>query len=276
MFLTWLARAARTVGVPVVEVNGWQSRGHGPMALAEGVVGHHTGTPRTLLGDYPSLAGVRDGRAGLPGPLSHYGLGRNGTIYVIASGRCYHAGASAHAGFTELNDKFVGIEAESAGAGDWTNVQREVYPKLVGAALHAMGRSVSRYCSHRTCALPAGRKPDPTGLSDLWMREQAQAFMNTLGKPDPPAGPTPPPSPVPLPTLRQGDSGPNVIALHLWLTHKYRWAADMFQPTGYYGPITVQAMAEFQRRTGVTGPDANGTIIGERTKAALWIEGYRG
>jgi peptidoglycan hydrolase-like protein with peptidoglycan-binding domain len=50
----------------------------------------------------------------------------------------------------------------------------------------------------------------------------------------------------------------------------------MFTPTGFYGPFTVRAIAEFQRRTGVTGPDADGTIVGSRTNAALWAEGYRG
>jgi peptidoglycan hydrolase-like protein with peptidoglycan-binding domain len=35
-----------------------------------------------------------------------------------------------------------------------------------------------------------------------------------------------------------------------------------------YGPQTVAVIAELQRRAGVTGPDADGTIVGPRTWAA--------
>ena len=278
IWLTWLAQAARDTGFPVVEVSGWKTRGHGPMRVCEGVVGHHTGTPQRVAGDYPTLGVVRDGRSDLPGPLAQYGLGRNGTVYVIAAGTCWHAGNSAWAGFTNLNDDFIGIEAESAGAGEWTDRQRDAYPKLVGSALHRMGRGVGRYISHRGCALPSGRKDDPKGLDDGWMRMNAQAFMNVLsgGKPDPPVGPTPPTGPASLPTLREGDRNADVLALHQWMHRKYQWAAVLFNPTGFYGPVTVDIIAEFQRRVGITGPSANGTIIGPQTNAALWEEGYRG
>jgi hypothetical protein len=120
MYVPWLADAARTTGYPVVEIAGWRSRGHGGMRLVEGVVGHHTATSDRASGDYPSLGIVTNGRSDLPGPLANYGLGRSGTIYVIAAGAAYHAGASRWAGFVDLNDEFLGIEAESAGTGVWT------------------------------------------------------------------------------------------------------------------------------------------------------------
>ena len=78
MWLEFLADAARLSGYPVIEVDGWRRRGHGEMRLCEGVVGHHTATPASAKGNYPSLAVVRDGRAGLAGPLSALGLGRDG------------------------------------------------------------------------------------------------------------------------------------------------------------------------------------------------------
>lgn len=180
-YIPWLVDAARMAvagtGRQVIVAPGWQTRGHGGMRVVELVVGHHTGTPDTAAGDYPSLRIVRDGRADLAGPLSNYGLGRSGDIYVIAAGLCYHAGASAYAGYTDLNDEAIGIEAESAGGGRWTDAQLLVYPRLVGACLHYMRRGVDRYASHRTVARPAGRKPDPTGISDQWMRERAQLFL---------------------------------------------------------------------------------------------------
>lgn len=178
-YIPWLADAARTTGYKVVEVAGWRTRGHGGMRALEVLVGHHTGTPRTSPGDYPSLNVVTNGRAGLPGPLAQYGLGRDGTIYVIAGGLAYHAGASRWAGFIDLNDEAIGIEAESDGSGFWTPQQLDCYPKLVAAILRYMSRGVDRYAAHRDVAVPAGRKPDPTGIDSGWMRATAQRYLTS-------------------------------------------------------------------------------------------------
>lgn len=160
IYIEWLADAARLTGYPVVEVGGWRGRGHGGMRVGEGVTGHHTADGPA--GDYPSLNIVRDGRAGLAGPLSQLGLGRSGTIYVIAAGLAYHAGASAWAGYLDLNDEFLGIEAESTGVrDDWTPQQRDAYPRLVAALLFYMRRDAGRFAGHREVCRPAGRKIDP-------------------------------------------------------------------------------------------------------------------
>jgi len=180
MMLTWLADVARSTGYPVVEADGWQSRGHGPMTGAEGVVLHHTAGPAT--GDYPSLGVVRDGRPDLDGPLAHLGLARSGTIHVIAAGQCWHAGLSRWAGFTNLNSAFVGIEAESTGVAtfgryDWTSAQLDCYPRLVAALLRRMNRPADRCCAHRECALPAGRKIDPAGIDMPAFRTQVTRYL---------------------------------------------------------------------------------------------------
>ncbi|MGW4127941.1 peptidoglycan recognition protein family protein [Amycolatopsis japonica] len=173
LYVPWLADAARSTGYPVVEVPGWRSRGHGGLRLVEGVVGHHTGTSDKAPGDYPSLGVVTNGRSDLPGPLCNLGLGRSGTIYVVAAGVAYHAGASRWAGFLDLNDEFLGIEAESAGTGVWTAAQIDAYPKLVGALLRYMNRGTDRYAGHKDVCLPVGRKPDPVGIDSSWMRARA-------------------------------------------------------------------------------------------------------
>jgi hypothetical protein len=192
IYVPWLADAARSTGYPVVEVAGWRSRGHGPMRAVEGVVGHHTGTAQTAKGDYPSLNIVTNGRAGLAGPLCNYGLGRSGTIYVVAAGTGWHAGASAHAGFRDLNDEFLGIEAEHAGGSlPWPGAQLDAYVKLVAACLRYMRRGPERYVSHRGCALPAGRKPDPKAIDDGWMRNAvAKVLAGTSTPPVKPVTPT--------------------------------------------------------------------------------------
>jgi hypothetical protein len=181
IFVPWLVDAARMAaagtGKSVIVSPGWQSRGHGGLRVVEVVVGHHTATPESAPGDYPSLNVVRNGRAGLSGPLAQYGLGRSGNIYVIAAGVSHHAGASAYAGFVDLNDESLGIEAEDSGDGRWTADALFMYPRLVGACLLFMRRDFNRYASHRTVAVPRGRKPDPAGISDDWMRQQAAVFL---------------------------------------------------------------------------------------------------
>lgn len=161
----------------VVVVDGYQTRGHGGFRALEGVVGHHTGTADSAQGDYPTLRIVRDGRSDLLGPLCNYGLGRSGTIYVVAAGVAWHAGASAYQGMVDLNDEFLGIEAESAGGGKWTPDQMIVYPRLVRSILDYIRRPASRYASHRTVATPKGRKDDPRGIDDVWMQQAAGAVV---------------------------------------------------------------------------------------------------
>jgi hypothetical protein len=176
IWVPWLADAARMTGYPVVEVGGWRGRGHGPMRVVEVVVAHHTADGPT--GDYPSLRIVRDGRAGLAGPLSQLGLGRHGTIFVIAAGQSWHAGASSWAGFWDLNDEAIGIEAESVGTrDDWTDAQRDAYPRLCAALLHFMRRSSGRLGAHREVCRPAGRKIDPAYWHMDGMRDQVGAYL---------------------------------------------------------------------------------------------------
>src|SRR3569833_4027510 len=173
VYVPWLVDAARSTGYPVVEVPGWQTRGHGGMRVVEGVVGHHTATADSAPGDYPSLDIVTHGRADLAGPLCNLGLGRSGTVYVVAAGCAYHAGASRWLGFLDVNDEFLGIEAESAGAGGWTPAQLDAYPKLVAALLRYMSRGVERYAGHKDVCIPVGRKIDPVGIDTAWLRERA-------------------------------------------------------------------------------------------------------
>lgn len=130
-YLTDLADACRKSGLPVVEVPGWKTRGHGPMAAVRSVLLHHTATSAKAQGDYPSLRIVRDGYAGLPGPLSQLGLGRSGTVYVIAAGLCYHAGQTVNN--WSSNAYSIGIEAEHDGITPFPEPMYGPYVRLVAA-----------------------------------------------------------------------------------------------------------------------------------------------
>lgn len=155
-----LADVIRAAGLPVTEVGGWQGRG-GELSRISGIVLHHTaGAAR---GDYPSLGIVRDGRPGIPGPLSQIGLGRE-RVYVIAGGRANHAGVGHWPGIIGNLDT-IGIEAESTGLGDggWTAFQKDAYPRLVRALAIAYGVPAARVIAHREWA--PERKIDPTGIN---------------------------------------------------------------------------------------------------------------
>jgi hypothetical protein len=120
----------------------------------------------------PSLGVVTNGRAGLAGPLCNYGLGRSGTVYVVAAGCAWHAGASSWAGFNDLNDEFLGIEAEDDGDGIWTPEQLDSYPRLVASILFFCRRGADRCTAHKECCVPKGRKPDPAGINMVDFRNR--------------------------------------------------------------------------------------------------------
>lgn len=168
--LTDLADILRRAGLTVVEVDGWKTRGHGVMASAKGILIHHTAGPAT--GNFPSLNVVTYGRSDLPGPLSQLGLARDGTWYVIAAGKAYHAGSTIDDSVFG-NSNAIGIEAEGTGIpatnighAYWPDVQYNSYIKGVKALQAAYGIPKSRVLGHKEAAVPLGRKPDPNFSMD--------------------------------------------------------------------------------------------------------------
>ena len=157
MMLTDLADAARKSGLKVVDISGWRTRGHGPMAGVKTIVCHHTAGPET--GNMPSLGVINDGRLGLPGPLSHLGLARDGAVYVIAAGLAYHAGAVREP--TMGNAYAIGIEAEATGMDSWPAVQLDAYARLCAALCEHYDVPVIRVLGHKEVCSPVGRKIDP-------------------------------------------------------------------------------------------------------------------
>lgn len=159
--LTDLAYAARKSGLRVVEVEGWKTRGRAPMAnQAPGsIVVHHTATSAKAKGNYPTLGVILKGHGSLPGPLAHLGLGRDGTVYVIAAGRCNHAGPADALNAT--NSYAIGIEAEHSGVGEWPKVQYDAYVALCAALSQHYKIPVIHVRGHKEIAVPKGRKTDP-------------------------------------------------------------------------------------------------------------------
>src|SRR5690554_4121704 len=134
MRLTWLPDVISDAGLTVKVETGWTSRGYEFTEPISGIIIHHTATPASAPGDYPTLRIVRDGRSDLPGPLAQLGLGRSGTVYVIAAGRANHAGVGHWPGILGNADT-IGIEAEHPGTTShpWPTAQLAAYYRLCAA-----------------------------------------------------------------------------------------------------------------------------------------------
>jgi hypothetical protein len=239
--LTWLAETLRAAGVVVIEQHGWQSRGRAEMGTVKGGICHHTGGP--LRGTNPSLATVLNGRADLPGPLSHLYLGRDGVFHVLAAGRCNHAGDGSWQGVQMGNSSFIGIEAENAGTGadPWPPVQIEAYARGVAAILSHIRAPAIMCAGHKEFALPKGRKVDPTFDMDKF-REAVAHFM-AGGHGTPPAAPAPTMPHEAM--LKRGDHGDSVKRLQMALGFEGN-AID-----GDFGEKTEAALKDFQRSHGL-------------------------
>lgn len=163
--LLWLPGVLRAAGLTVVEVPGWQNRGHGDEGKVLGILCHHTCGP--LHGDLPDLNVLIDGRPDLGGPLCNLGLGRTGHFFMIAAGKGWHAGRGLWQGVTDGNAHFIGIEAENTGetkgarADTWPQVQMDAYKLGCAAILKHIGAGVTMCAGHKEYALPHGRKDDP-------------------------------------------------------------------------------------------------------------------
>ena len=193
-YLTDLADVAGKTSLEVIEVPGWETRGRGEMSDVRAVVCHHTATLNHTA-DMPSLDTLIDGRPDLSGPLSHFGLSRSGKVYVIAAGRCNHAGTVQNPSWG--NSHSIGIEAEATGTdATWPEVQMDAFAQLCRALVDHFGLSVSAVLGHKEVADPPCRKIDPN-----FDMAAFRARVSALGGTPPPV-PAPAPAPAPAPTRR--------------------------------------------------------------------------
>ena len=194
-YYTGLARVLRNAGLKVVEVPGWKTRGHGGMGTIKGILAHHTAGPHRsrTSSNYPSLGIVRDGRAGLPGPLAQLGIGYDGTWYVIAAGLAYHSGRVDNPSYG--NAHALGIEAENPGDGSpWPQEQYDSYVRGVAALIAEWDGKIG-VRGHKEAAVPKGRKIDPTFDMGKFRRDVAKCDLgNRPAAGGAPAGGTTPPT----------------------------------------------------------------------------------
>ena len=180
----------REAGLKVLETPGWQGRG---VSLARPYVGvgcHHTAT-----GTGSSNAAVAslliNGRPDLSGPLSNFGLQRDGTVVIIAAGRCNHGGDARPSGTVaggNANDLYASVEAYNDGVGEpWNAVQYNAYVLLAATlSLKITKNSVETVRGHKEWSVTG--KIDPTFDMNVF-RDKVELKMN-------------PPAPKPKPKTR--------------------------------------------------------------------------
>jgi len=260
--LTWLPDVLKEAGLKVALEDGWQERGRGDVGKIFGVICHHTAGPKD--GIMPSLNTLIQGRGGnnpLPGPLAQLGLGRDGTYFVIAAGRCNHAGRGEFKGIVNGNTNFIGIEAENTGLPNdspWPEVQLDAYHRGVAAILKHIGRGADFCAGHKEYALPRGRKDDPDFDMDDFRSSVAAILNGNAPAPAliPSVEPVGPGNPVGRPTLRRGATGDLVKKVQ---------AKVGVNVDGSFGPKTEAAVRAFQRANSLV-PDG---IVGPNTWAAF-------
>lgn len=254
--LTWLPTVLKDSGLKVALTNGWENRGHGDVGNIVGVICHHTATPGKKA-NMPTLNTLVQGRPDLSGPLAQLGLGRDGTYYVVAAGRCNHAGKGVWRGVTAGNSSFIGIEAENTGLTDdspWPAVQLDAYHRGVAAILAHIGKDADFCAGHKEFASPLGRKNDPSLDMDVFRKAVAAILGGKAPAPVliPAAEPPAQSGGAGRPTLRRPATGEQVKQVQ----------AKLGVPVdGNFGPKTEAAVRAFQRDNGLV-PDG---IVGPRT-----------
>ncbi|MEU0658847.1 N-acetylmuramoyl-L-alanine amidase [Streptomyces lavendulocolor] len=179
-----LLDALRDEGLTVVEVGDWRThnRNHkGPWGPVHGVMIHHTVTK----GRDHTVRLCRDGRPGLPGPLCHGVITKDGHVHLVGHGRANHAGkgdrdvlraviaekALPHDNQANVdgNAHFYGFECENLGDGEdpWPEAQLLAIEKAAAAICRRHGWTARSVIGHLEWQ-PG--KVDPRGFSMKTMR----------------------------------------------------------------------------------------------------------
>lgn len=188
-------------GLKVVEVSGWRERGR-PTSTGGfnpvGVLCHHTATGKSSNDDSVVNLLVK-GRSDLPGPLCHFGLARDGTVYLVSSGRANHAGVAKSSGTVAAGDGnvlYMGIEAFNDGVGEpWPTVQMNAYVLLCAVlCVELTGNSAQTVRGHKETSTSG--KIDPTFEMNAFRAKVAYKMEELMAKP---SVPKPPVAPKPVP-----------------------------------------------------------------------------
>ncbi len=262
MMLTDLADVLRRVGLKVVEVPGWKTRGRAWGSKPDGLIAHHTGGGDNVAAAVNLVAHGRTGPLPLSGPLSQFVLDPAGTWHLIAAGRSNHAGPGRWQGITSGNTEFLGVEAMNRGDGKdvWEQEQIQSYARGAAALAEHFGFPALMVIGHKEWA--PSRKIDPT----FDMSQFRELVADIMNDDDTPAGALPASPPVVVTTdprttmLRRGSQGEAVLE---W-QHRLRAAGYNVAANGIFGWETDTRTREFQRAEGLVEDG----LVGPKTWAA--------
>lgn len=150
-------------GLKYVEVKSWETHnraGHGTWGGSDGkqingLIWHHTGADVSNAAEYAGST-LYNGLSSLPGPLCHFGLGPDGTVYLVGWGRANHAGGGdpvvlnhvvnedytgqlhptkGNSNGVDGNTHFYGVEIMYSGSHEMSTAQYQAALKLSAAVL---------------------------------------------------------------------------------------------------------------------------------------------
>ncbi|BBC35301.1 hypothetical protein SGFS_065950 [Streptomyces graminofaciens] len=273
------AQLLRDEGVTVVEVGNWEdhNRNHkGPWGPVYGVMIHHTVTS----GSAATVRICRDGYSGLPGPLCHGVITKDGRVHLVGYGRANHAGlgdpdvlAAVRAeraapaddeATVDGNRHFYGFECENLGDGEdpWPEAQLEAIERVSAAICRHHGWGPLSVIGHLDWQ-PG--KSDPRGFTMASMRERVADRL--VGTAPPVVLPEPVKPTVDLSRLvaaAQSDpsrAGTPVSYAGVKTVEAALVDAGLLEKPyldGHFGSATVDAYARWQRLLGYSGTAADG------------------
>ncbi|ATW49342.1 N-acetylmuramoyl-L-alanine amidase [Streptomyces peucetius] len=285
-----LLSALRNEGLRVVEHRSWRTHNRnakGAWGPVNGVMIHHTVTE----GTQSSVELCYNGHSSLPGPLCHGVIAKDGTVYLVGDGRANHAGLgdddvlraiidertlpADNEANTDGNRAFYGFECINLGDGKdpWPAAQLEAIEKAAAAICRAHGWTQRSVLGH---AEWQPGKVDPRGFGMDWMRAR---IGDRIGRATKPAAPLPPPK-KPVVDLSQLIAAARRDPAKKGTPVSYSGARTVEtalvdagllaqgQSDGHYGIATIAAYADWQRRLGYRGRDADG-IPGKTSLAKL-------
>ncbi|MFV2117168.1 peptidoglycan-binding protein [Streptomyces sp. Act-28] len=278
-----LLAALRAEGVTVVERPGWRTHNRnraGAWGPVSGVMIHHTVTSGTAA----SVDLCSRGYAGLPGPLCHGVIAKDGTVHLVGNGRANHAGGGdpsvlqavitetyrdrpprprvhqGGAGAVDGNARFYGFECVNLGNGTdpWPAAQLDAVERVGAALCRAHGWGARSVIGHLEWS---DQKIDPRGFAMAGMRERIQKRLDAAPSTREPA-PSKPAAPrhQPFPGtafFRSRPDSPIVTAMGRRLVAegcgRYRVG-----PGPRWSEADRESYAAWQRKLGFTGSDADG------------------
>ncbi|MFJ7070192.1 N-acetylmuramoyl-L-alanine amidase [Streptomyces sp. NPDC101115] len=284
-------QALRDEGLTVVEVGRpathTRTASGRPWGPVHGVMIHHSVTEGTAT----TVRICRDGYSGLPGPLCHGVIAKDGTVHVVGYGRTNHAGGGdpdvlqavidesyderppkpnvGNVDGVDGNRAFYGFECENLGNGrdPWPAAQLEAIERVAAALCRAHRWGPKSVIGHLEWS---DDKNDPRGFTMPSMRDRV-ADRLAVKEPKPPAPkPTQPAPAKPSVDLsrivaaaksdppRRGTpiSYAGVKVVEQALVREGLLAPSLAD--GHFGTATVRAYAALQRRYGFKGSDADG------------------